>query len=189
MYFSPISWSIPVAHGAVLHLWSVGSLRWSTVARDRGQKFQCEYIQKLVTLSSSENDMKQWDRGTLQSHTHSRSQSAWNLDETIPQSLLFFLFIGKLFLLKSIYLHLQNGGQLNMNSVWLMRTTGVDMMMDDDDGSHQKRKSSLTSCFSSPLSWGPVFPGIPWPIRKGDSWKYCSWGRGLSTIPCTVLYY
>lgn len=27
----------PVALGAVLHLWSVGSLRWSTVARDTGQ--------------------------------------------------------------------------------------------------------------------------------------------------------
>lgn len=36
--FSPADfWSIPVAHGAVLHLWSVGSLRWSTVARDGGQ--------------------------------------------------------------------------------------------------------------------------------------------------------
>lgn len=150
MYFSPISWSIPVAHGAVLHLWSVGSLRWSTVARDRGQKFQYEYIQKLVTLSSSENDMKQWDRGTLQSHTHSRSQSAWNLDETIPQSLLFFPFIGKLFLLTSIYLHLQNCGQLNMNSVWLMQTTGVDMMMD-----HIRRGR---------VHWPPVFlllsPGV-----------------------------
>lgn len=28
---------VPVAHGAVLHLWSVGSLRWSTVARDTGE--------------------------------------------------------------------------------------------------------------------------------------------------------
>lgn len=26
-----------MAHGAVLHLWSVGSLRWSTVARDTGE--------------------------------------------------------------------------------------------------------------------------------------------------------
>lgn len=61
------------------------------------------------------------------------------------------------------------------------------MMMMVVGGSHQKRKCSMTSWFSSPLSWGPVFPGIPWPIRKGDSWKYCSWGRGLSTIPCKVL--
>lgn len=35
--FSVDFWYIPVAHGAVLHLWSVGSLRWSTVARDGGQ--------------------------------------------------------------------------------------------------------------------------------------------------------
>lgn len=67
--------------------------------------------------------------------------------------------------------------QLNC-SLWMMM-----MMMIMN---HQNRTSSLTTRLAPPLSWGPVFPGIPWPIRKGDSWKYCSWGWGLSAIPWSV---
>lgn len=79
---------IPVAHGAVLHLWSVGSLRWSTVARDRGQKFQCEHIKKLIIPPSSKNYIKRsWNRSTMHStYTQSWSWSVRNLDESGPQS-------------------------------------------------------------------------------------------------------
>lgn len=83
VFFLQTSTSIPAAHGAVLHLWSVGSLRWSTVARDEGQNSQPEPGSSIRQGRMIRNKGP-WRRRRLCLQTFREDQSAKILDENGP---------------------------------------------------------------------------------------------------------